>query len=125
MIISLSQGKETIIDSQDYDLFGNLKWYYTSGGYAARRIGYKKKRMYYLHREILKASKEWQIDHINGNKLEFWCIFKGMENRSKKVKYRYAKDLAKEMNRLGRKDLGSKCYQFIKNIYSEEQATLT
>ena len=60
----------------------------------------------------------------NGHTLEFWCIFKGMENRSKKVKYMYAQELAKEMEKIGRNDLSSKCYQFINNIYSEEQTVL-
>ncbi|MBI2107413.1 hypothetical protein HYT57_05505 [Candidatus Woesearchaeota archaeon] len=61
---------------------------------------------------------------FNGAKLEFWCIFKGMENRSKKVRYVYAEELAKMMKDIGRNDLSSKCYQFIKNIYSEEQTSL-
>jgi len=61
----------------------------------------------------------------NGHKIEFWCIFKGIENRSKKVKYIYAEELANKMIKLNRKDLGDKCYQFIKNVYSEEQTTLT
>jgi hypothetical protein len=61
----------------------------------------------------------------NGHKLEFWCIFKGMENRSKKVKYVYAKELAEKMEKYERGDLSAKCYQFIKNIYSEEQTVLT
>jgi len=61
----------------------------------------------------------------NGHKLEFWCIFRGMENRSKKVKYIYAEELAKIMKKLGRKDLSAKCYQFIKNVYSDEQTALS
>jgi len=60
----------------------------------------------------------------NEHKLEFWCIFKGMENRSKKVKYIYADELAKMMKNLGRNDLSAKCYQFINNIYSDEQTIL-
>ena len=60
----------------------------------------------------------------NGHELEFWCIFKGMENRSKKVKYIYADELARKMKNLGRYDLSSKCYQFIKNVYSEDHSVL-
>lgn len=41
------------------------------------------------------------------------------------LKYVYAEELAKRMKKLGRKDLAAKCYQFIKNVYSEEQNTLT
>ncbi len=60
----------------------------------------------------------------NEHRLEFWCIFKGMENRSKKVKYVYAENLARKMRGLGRRDLSAKCYQFIRNVYSDDQTVL-
>lgn len=58
------------------------------------------------------------------HKLEFWLIFKGIETKRKNVKYIYAEELANRMNRLGRKDLAAKCYQFVKNVYSDGQKTL-
>ncbi len=60
----------------------------------------------------------------NGHKLEFWCIFKGLENRSKKVGYVYAGELAKRMKKLGREDLAARCHQFLRNIFDEEQKVL-
>ena len=57
------------------------------------------------------------------NKLEFWCVFKGIENKSKKIRYVYAEELAERMKNLGREDLAAKCYQFIKNVYSDDQTT--
>ena len=58
------------------------------------------------------------------HRLEFWLIFKGIETKRKNVKYVYAEELAKNMNRLGKRDLAAKCYQFIKNIYSDGQKML-
>ena len=79
----------------------------------AKTCGYKEFR-----EQVKKYCKEEY-------RLEFWCIFKGMENRSKKVSYLYAKDLALLMKKYRRKDLAEKCYQFINNIYSKDQTTLT
>lgn len=60
----------------------------------------------------------------NGHKLEFWLIFKGLETKSKKVKYIYAEELAGRMKQLGREDLAVKCYQFIRNVFDEGQKVL-
>ena len=59
-----------------------------------------------------------------GHKLEFWCVFKGMENKSEKVGYVYAKELARIMKNLGREDLAAKCHQFLRNVFNEEQRVL-
>lgn len=60
----------------------------------------------------------------NGNRLEIWSIFKGIETKSDKVEYRYAEDLAKRMKTIGRQDLAVKCYQFVRNVFDEGQRTL-
>ena len=56
--------------------------------------------------------------------LEFWLIFKGLETKRKRVKYIYAEDLAKKMEILGRDDLAAKCYQFVRNVFDDEQKGL-
>ena len=61
----------------------------------------------------------------NGHKLEFWCIFKGLETKSKKVRYVYAEELAEKMKRLGREHLAAKCHQFLRNVFDEEQEVLS
>ena len=61
----------------------------------------------------------------NDYKLEFWLIFKGIETKRKNVKYVYAKELAKLMEKIERKDLAIKCHQFIKNVFSEDQSMLS
>ena len=60
----------------------------------------------------------------DGHKLEFWCIFKGLETKNKKVNYRYAEELAERMMWLGRYDLAAKCHQFLRNIFDKEQKIL-
>ncbi len=61
---------------------------------------------------------------FNGNKLEFWCIFKGLETKRKNVRYVYAEELAQRMKDSGKADLAAKCHQFIRNVYSDEQTML-
>jgi len=61
----------------------------------------------------------------NGHKLEFWCIFKGLETKSKKVKYVYAEELAIKMKQMEREDLAAKCHQFLRNVFDVEQEVLS
>ena len=61
----------------------------------------------------------------NGHRLEFWCIFKGIETANDKVKYVYAEELSKRMKILGREDLAAKCYQFVRNVFDEGQKVLS
>tara|TARA_Y100000310_G_scaffold337627_1_gene425203 strand:- start:1517 stop:2824 length:1308 start_codon:yes stop_codon:yes gene_type:complete len=60
----------------------------------------------------------------NGYNLEFWLIFKGIETKSVKVDYVYAKELADIMKKFGREDLAAKCYQFVKNVFDEGQSDI-
>ena len=70
-----------------------------------------------------------QIDEYTkeGCSLEFWCIWKAIENTlNSNVKYFYAEELAGIMKLLGRTDLAKKCYLFKQNvipdIYQQELA---
>lgn len=71
--IYLTQNKETILDSDDFDHFSKFNWYYAKttgdyGGYAKRRKG---KKFVSLHREILNVvDSKLIVDHINGNRLD-------------------------------------------------------
>jgi DNA polymerase III alpha subunit len=70
--ILLTQGQVALIDDEDYELVSQYKWHAvkdTNTYYACayvKRSGYKKIRM---HRLIVKASSELQVDHIDGNGL--------------------------------------------------------
>ena len=67
----LGEGKYILLDDEDADILGKMKWHLNGGRYPVR--GYyegKKKKKFYLHRVILNAKKDEQVDHINGNKLD-------------------------------------------------------
>ncbi len=72
-IITLTRGREALIDDQDYEELSKFKWHYVprgKGGYAARggiRIN-GKQMTYLMHRQIMDTPKGMETDHINGNK---------------------------------------------------------
>lgn len=71
--IELTRGNQSIIDSEDYTRISNFRWFLTTNGYAARMIKglpFKKRKMVFLHREILGAVKGSTVDHINGDTLD-------------------------------------------------------
>lgn len=67
-LIPLTQGMFAMVDDADYDLLVQFNWYTHKGKntyYARRNVmenGRKVKSMY-MHREIMGAIKEQQIDH--------------------------------------------------------------
>ena len=73
MEIKLSKGAVAIMDSYDYHKYGKRhKWYLSGGGYAARQIsiGKKANRLVFLHHFVLGMKRGFEVDHINGNKLD-------------------------------------------------------
>jgi hypothetical protein len=69
-IISLTRGKEAIVDDEDFEYLSKFKWCYCGGerqNYAIRGISNTTIRM---HTEIMKPPKGLVIDHINGNGLD-------------------------------------------------------
>lgn len=68
--IPLTQGRFALVDDEDYDELSKYTWNYgMPQGYAARKIGYRGKKVY-MHRQILDAPPKIDVDHINGNKLD-------------------------------------------------------
>lgn len=71
--IQLSQGKETIVDADDYDYLMQWKWCY-AGGYAVRQQtvsdGKVRQRHVKMHRVVNNTPKDMQTDHINLDKLD-------------------------------------------------------
>lgn len=66
--IKISSSKYTLIDEIDFDLVKKFKWSYTGkNGYVGRMDGNKK---VYLHRFIINAPENIQVDHINHDKLD-------------------------------------------------------
>ena len=77
--IKLTRGKFALIDDSDFEWLSQWKWNaHNRNGklYAARgkyeRLGFYKYKMstISMHREIMKAEKGQEIDHINGDSLD-------------------------------------------------------
>lgn len=65
--ISLTKGKITIVDDDDYDFLMQWKWY-CGNDYAQRNSkGDKKRKIIYMHRVINKTPDGLETDHINGD----------------------------------------------------------
>lgn len=73
--ILLSQGQVAIVDNQDYEWLSRWKWYAQrtpSGEFYAKRNAWDKVRFvsFKMHRVIMNAQPESEVDHVNGNKLD-------------------------------------------------------
>lgn len=80
--IPLSQSKFAIIDDKDFGLVSQYKWHVknwrnTSYARTNLHIGRNKWSPLSMHRFILDAPKEMDVDHINGN---------GLDNRRKNLR---------------------------------------
>ena len=70
--IELTQGKYALVDDGDFEWLNQWKWIYNKMGYVVRWEYEKnsKRRMLYMHREILKTPRGLLTDHINFNGLD-------------------------------------------------------
>lgn len=74
-LIPLTQGKNAIVDDEDFEFLSQWKWYCDSG-YAIRQqhIGYvngkQKLKCFRMHRVIMQTPAGICPDHINGNGLD-------------------------------------------------------
>ena len=72
--IKLTRGQVAIVDDEDYERISKHNWavHPQRAGYAVRK-GNKKRgepRTILMHREVLNAPRDAQIDHINRNSLD-------------------------------------------------------
>lgn len=69
--INMKCGAKVVVDDEDYDAIARYKWHLSHNGYAVRRerIG-GRKPIRYLHRSIMSADWDGDVDHINGDKLD-------------------------------------------------------
>lgn len=75
--IPLTHSKYAIVDDEDYGRLNHYRWYAALSHnkkyyYAVRNktVALCKRKKIYMHREILNAPKDKQIDHINNNALD-------------------------------------------------------
>lgn len=71
MKIELKNGKNIIVDASDYEEIAKHGWHISHNGYAIRRVEKKgePKRVIYMHKQIFGEKGSFDIDHIDGNKL--------------------------------------------------------
>lgn len=67
--IPLSKGKFAIVDDEDFERVNQFKWGLLQGRYAQRNAS-AKNPYGRMHRFILQAPPELNVDHINGNGLD-------------------------------------------------------
>ena len=91
------RGGVALVDDEDFERVNKQSWYQAIHGYATGSSAKGEKRIY-LHRIILNAPKDFEVDHIDHNKLN--CqksnlrIVTGQQNhwniskRGKKSKYK-------------------------------------
>ena len=78
--IFLTHDKVALIDDEDYIIASQYHWYAVKGKYTwyattHQKINGKMKTLY-LHRIIMEAEQDVEVDHIDGNGLN--CIRKNM-----------------------------------------------
>ncbi len=100
MKIKLTKGKFTLVDDELGEYINQFSWYYSSSGYAARRMRQnesKPGKMILLHRFILGLENSSQVDHINRDRLD-----------NRKINLRFATQTEQNFNSKKRKNSTSK-----------------
>lgn len=76
MEIAIGKGFFALVDDSDYEWLNQWKWRLTNTGYAVRRqwlgrdeSGGCHEKLIRMHRLIVAAPPELEVDHIDGNKL--------------------------------------------------------
>lgn len=65
--ITLTTGQIALVDDEDFVFLSRHNWYHYFGGYARRIDGGK---LVLMHRFIMNAPDDAEVDHINGNRLD-------------------------------------------------------
>lgn len=96
--IPLTQGKVAIVDDEDFVRLNQWKWHCTSKGYAARKItvGIGQQSIIYMHRVIMNAPANVEVDHRNEGSVNNRCDNRKMnlrlasasQNKHNRKKYR-------------------------------------
>ena len=69
--VPLTRGRVAIVDAADVPLISGRSWQCTSQGYAAsgQKSNKELPRCIYMHRLIMKAPNDMEVDHIDGDPL--------------------------------------------------------
>ncbi len=64
-IVTTTKGFEVKVDDEDFEKVSKFKWHLHNRGYAQNRHGPG-----LMHRFIMNAKREDEVDHINGDRLD-------------------------------------------------------
>jgi HNH endonuclease len=67
--INLTKNKTAIIDRDDYAKISKYNWYYSSAGYAVATEPNTQSKKVLLHRLVINAPTDKEVDHIDCDKL--------------------------------------------------------
>jgi hypothetical protein len=73
MEIYTKSGQVIYIDNEDYYLVKDRVWHITKAGYAANTLKKRERtsaRVLLMHRLIMQAPANMEVDHVNGNPLD-------------------------------------------------------
>lgn len=112
-IIPLTQGKNAIVDDEDFDFLNQHKWYARNNGkgtfYAVRRYrckpNYKEIKTVRMHRLIMNVRNGMEVDHINGNTLDNRRCNLRIVNRRENCQNMHIKSTSKYPGVSWRKDI--------------------
>jgi len=65
--IPLTHGFYAYVDAADYEWLSQWHWRAYSNGYAGR---YEKRKLIYMHRQIMRPPPGRIVDHVNGNRFD-------------------------------------------------------
>ena len=68
--LRLSQGRSALMDDEDYPRVSGYAWWACQNPRSCAVRGWVDGREIYLHRFILDAPRNMQVDHINGDALD-------------------------------------------------------
>jgi hypothetical protein len=69
--VPLTKGQVALVSLDDLEEINQHKWSFLDGGYAVRNQREDgKSKMIYMHRQLLDAPDDWDVDHKNGDKLD-------------------------------------------------------
>lgn len=68
--IPLTRKKVAVINKNDFQLVNQFKWHASAYGYAVSDQRYKLGKYLFMHRLIMNAKEDEEVDHINGDKLD-------------------------------------------------------
>jgi len=68
--IQLTKNKHTLVDDEDFERLSQFKWFFACG-YAGRWFRTRGKTLrVHMHRFIINAPDNMQVDHVNGDRLD-------------------------------------------------------